>query len=112
VLRGLLDAPSASERELASSIDVYLEVVRQRAQRQEFVDLALATRIARSAKLMIGALSPDTPADVRGLVQAAIRYFVLEEDAEADISSPIGFDDDRDVFNAVARFMSRDDLCV
>ena len=37
----------------------------------------------------------------RRLAQVAARYFVLQDDGDDDLSSPFGFDDDIEVFNAV-----------
>lgn len=41
-----------------------------------------------------------------------IRYFTTCDDDEDDFSSPIGFDDDAEVFNACLRLAGREDLCI
>ena len=46
------------------------------------------------------------------LVQLAIDYLILEDDAESDADSALGFDDDAQVFNAIARLLGRSNLCL
>jgi hypothetical protein len=41
-----------------------------------------------------------------------VRYFVLNEDAEGDMDSLVGFDDDALVFNAVVEELGHADLVV
>ena len=63
----------------------------------------LIQRLARSrGGCGLDELADDTPEEHWRLVQAAVRYFVSTEDADADLESLIGFDDDGDVIEAVA----------
>lgn len=110
VLRGLLDEPIVGHAELVAKVDQYLAHIEARAQNEEFVDVALAGQLAGCAKALLNTLAPETPEDILRLAHAAIRYFLLEHDGESDVASPIGFDDDRDVLNAVARQLGREDL--
>lgn len=48
----------------------------------------------------------------RRLVQAAVTYFLMEDDEEPDLDSVAGLDDDAEVFNAVARAVGRADLVI
>lgn len=48
----------------------------------------------------------------RRLVQAAVTWLLLEDDAEPDLESVAGLDDDAEVFNAVARELGRQDLAI
>jgi hypothetical protein len=43
------------------------------------------------------------------MVQAAVRYFLIEDDADGDLDSILGLDDDADVMNAVLRHLGYDD---
>ncbi|MGD8511599.1 MAG: hypothetical protein PVI12_00780 [Gammaproteobacteria bacterium] len=50
---------------------------------------------------------PDAGEEHHRLVQAAVLYFVTDEDAEGDTSSLIGFDDDRRVVRRVLGELER-----
>jgi uncharacterized membrane protein YkvA (DUF1232 family) len=97
---------------LRTAIDAYVARVGLRAEHQEFVDVKLAERLAVAARAFLDHASPDTPDIHARLIQAAIRYFVLQDDAESDLTSVVGWDDDVEVFNAVALFIERPDLVV
>ncbi len=55
----------------------------------------------RQAPLLTG--SPRTSSRWRRLVDPTFRNFIFERDADADNDSPVGFDDDALVVEAVAR---------
>lgn len=78
--------------------------------RREFVDLGLARRVASDLDRLIS-LADRRSLDERRrrLIQAAVRYFALDRDAEGDTASPIGFDDDELVVRAVARELGFED---
>ena len=54
---------------------------------------------------LLSSVKDDTPDAERLAIQAAVRYFVLEDDAESDLNSVIGLDDDAEVVNAVLRHL-------
>lgn len=63
-------------------------------------DLGLADRLAEATVALLGETAAAT-ARARRLAQVAARYFVRGDDGEDDLTSPFGFDDDLEVFNAV-----------
>ena len=65
-------------------------------------DQPLGEALARGCAAML-ARWPELDGRGRHLVQAAVLYFVLETDGDDDLESPFGFDDDLEVFNAVAK---------
>ncbi|MCO4744353.1 MAG: hypothetical protein KC912_06155 [Proteobacteria bacterium] len=65
-------------------------------QPQINIDLAEAL-VAASLQLLQSQRHAE--ADVQRLVQTAVRYFVLEDDGEGDLTSLTGLEDDRKVFN-------------
>lgn len=95
-----------------AEVDRHLEETRAAARRREFVDLALAERVAAGLHALLAALDHDTPDAHRRAVYGAARYFVQMEDGEHDLESEIGFHDDAEVLNAVARFVGRADLVI
>jgi hypothetical protein len=59
---------------------------------------------------MLKALPAEPEPRQHHLTQIAVSYFVLEEDAEDDNDSLIGFDDDMQVAVAAAKAMGLDEL--
>lgn len=72
------------------------------------VNLILAGRIAQSLDALI-ALRPEE-AECRALVRGAIEYFTLAGDADDDLSSAKGLDDDARVVSAAARALGHPEL--
>ncbi len=64
-------------------------------------DTDLADTLAE-ATLSLLARVEGASAEHRHLASVAARYFVSAEDGDDDLASPFGFDDDLEVFNAVA----------
>ena len=94
----------ALERQLAS----HLNQIHAAAQDNEFVDLNEARRLH---DLLVGMLNNwnDLEPTQRALVSDAIRYFVQTNDEEDDLRSPVGFEDDTEVVEAVLRRISLHD---
>ena len=98
--------------DLPDQITAYLEDLAHRSLEHEFIDLELATTIGQRFHDLIDGVTIEMSREHRRLIQAAAKYFVTEQDADADTTSPIGFDDDTFVFNFVARELGRDDLVI
>jgi len=90
----------------------HLDETRTAAERREFVDVALAERVAAGLTVLLTDIDDETPESRRRVVYAAARYFVQMADGEHDLDSEIGFHDDAEVLNAVARFVGRTDLVI
>lgn len=107
----LCSEPSVSVEVLRSELREHLVRISGALAANEFLDGALATAIAKAAE---GLLDESVGRDShdRALVQAAVRYFVLDDDADHDLESVCGLDDDAAVCNAVARALGRADLAV
>jgi len=85
-----------SPQVLADELETYVDNIVDSAH-TEFFDLETSHRVTRLCKRLLEAL-PDHPDEKQHrLTQLAISYFVLEEDAEDDNESLIGFDDDLQV---------------
>ncbi len=106
LFRKYLKEPARSLEKMFFELDEYLVLVEKVAERNPRVDDALAFRIAEAAREILRAAPPDH----YKYAQAATRYFIEDEDAEADLVTPNGFDDDILVLNSVARHMGRPDL--
>lgn len=99
----------ASAGPLLASVQRHLEEARRAARANEFVDTSLADAIADRLRQVLAGWDTLT-APQRAAVSATVSYFALSDDAEDDLDSVLGFEDDAHVFNACARFLGRPDL--
>jgi len=102
VMDGLLREPGSAPVELHRAVSDYRNGLEVKARGGDFLDIMLATELAHLLHRLIDTLQPPVAAERHRLVQAAVRYFVMEQDAESDRDSLIGFEDDRLVAIAVA----------
>lgn len=106
----LHDAPLASPAELRAELRAYADRLGSAATENDLLDTALVEAITRSCEGLLDMLEPDAGEATHRLVQAAVRYFVIEEDVEPDRDSLWGLDDDAVVCGAVASHLGREDL--
>ncbi len=113
--RLLAEDPIPVDR-LRADLAAHLGSLTAHSARHEFIDLETATLLNSVCHRLLDRLadggSVDRPQteDHRRMVQAAVRYFLLDDDAESDLHSPIGFDDDAQVVRAVAAAVGAGDL--
>jgi uncharacterized membrane protein YkvA (DUF1232 family) len=96
-------------QELRARVDEHLRETAKAAGKNEFVDTTLAYTIAQRLRIVLEDW-PSLTQDERAAVHAAIEYFALSEDAEDDLESVLGFEDDAQVVNACLRFLDRSHL--
>lgn len=111
VVEECLSEQLRSRDELRREVRDYLERVAEERDRFEFLNMGLAEAIAERYLELLDEVEGES-AEIRRIVQAGLLYFVEPRDADDDFSSIIGFDDDRDVFNAIAEVLGRDELAV
>lgn len=108
IYQGFLSRPLATVSMLHTMVEQYLEIVLP-----YLTDLdSHASRTARQVGGGLLTLLEDCPEEQLRHVQAAALYFASYEDAQPDIESDDGFDDDAEVFNAVCDLVGRDELKV
>jgi hypothetical protein len=96
-------------RVLSDKLETYVQGIRNNTH-SEFFDLQTANRVTVLCRGLLNALPADPSERQHRLTQLAIHYFVLEEDAEDDNDSLIGFDDDLQVAIAVIEELGLHDL--
>lgn len=106
----LHDAPLAPLVELRAELQAYVARIGSATAANELLDGTLVDSITRCCEGLLDMLEKDADEATRRLVQAAVRYFVAEEDVEPDRDSLWGLDDDAVVCGAVANHLGRDDL--
>ncbi len=103
----LLEEPATSPERLLQEIDDCLGMIRRIVMEGAPLDVSFIEEVAAEARRLVRGLGPRSSQQERRLVQAAVRYFVLADDAEGDLVSVIGFDDDARVLQAVAEHLGR-----
>ena len=91
--------PLCPPEELRADVESYLRTCGSAGERNEFPDLAQATKLAARLWRLIHAIPRLSDGD-RHLVQAAVRYFVLVSDGDDDLG-PDGLSDDAAVIAVV-----------
>lgn len=107
----MIDATAGELAGMVADIDTYLAQVHEVAEERDFVDADLADRIAGALKALI-AEAGDYTGRERNLLAGAIRYFIHSDDANDDLASPTGFEDDAQILNAVCRHLAANHLCI
>lgn len=77
----------------------------------EFAQVELAECLATNLAAAIDD-ADDLDDDARATLGAAIAYFVSSKDAESDLRSPIGLEDDAFVVNEAFALIGRSDLAI
>jgi uncharacterized membrane protein YkvA (DUF1232 family) len=101
--------PLWSVDRLRAAVVKHTEDTRKAAASNEFLDASLAEQIARRLQRLLKDYD-DRPGHERAVIQAVVRYFVLKEDAENDLDSVLGFEDDAKVLNACLDHLSAPEL--
>lgn len=107
----LLGAPPASPSEQRRRIRAHLEETLRAAGSNEFIDTSLAEQIAAQFETLLEAWDTYSP-EQRSILDAAIAYYALSDDAEDDHDSVLGFEDDAEVLNACVEYLERRELRV
>lgn len=102
--RECTSAPARSMSELDEAVARYLDELAKRPAQAEFLDLSTARRVGAACLALVRRLQSNPGAAHHAAVQAAVDYFLLDEDAEPD-GSIIGFDDDLQVVRVTAEVL-------
>ncbi len=97
----LVREPLIPVHQLFAEVRSYQQTIAKRARDDEDIDPKLGKALVDASMRLLGTLKEETPETTRRLVQAAVRYFVIEDDADSDLDSILGLDDDAEVINAV-----------
>lgn len=95
---------------LRTALADHLALVSATADEHQHVQADLARDLVASFTTVIDEVDMDD--DGRSLLRSAIDYFLQPHDAEDDLASPIGLEDDAFIANTVFERLGRDDLVV
>jgi len=107
----LHDAELAPAATLRAELSDYAEHIAAKTADNEMLDASMAENLTRCCEVLLE-IAEEADEATKRLVQAAVRYFIDEDDAEPDRGTMWGLDDDAAVCNAVAKHLGRDDLTV
>jgi len=105
----LLQQPTSTTDTLREQLERYMATVKRVSKMVRLLDIDRALALCHNAMQLIAFSRPDHPPAVKMLIQAAVHYFIFEEEDE-EVTGVLGFDDDVHVMNAVCRALGRDDL--
>ncbi|MGE0492147.1 MAG: hypothetical protein AB7S38_23235 [Vulcanimicrobiota bacterium] len=100
-----LERPLLSREALAQMVEAHHLRLRAALPLHPRIDTVLAKDLTEGLKRMLG----QAPGPMLIHAQAAAYYFVESDDADPDLESMLGLDDDALVFNAVCLHLGRPD---
>lgn len=115
MLKQLLDEDLIPVDALPHIVESYRRVIHDAHRRNGRANVRVGDQIADALQGLLRSVTPKTGDKNLRIIQAAVRYFVIQDNAtEAghDLQSERGLDDDARVVNAVLRFLGRDDLMI
>ena len=87
----LVDEEKRPVHALVKEVKTYQQAIAQRSSvRNADVDPTLGNALADASMKLLTTLKDDTPEERRKAIQAAVRYFVIEDDADSDLDSILG----------------------
>ncbi|MFT4622638.1 MAG: uncharacterized membrane protein YkvA (DUF1232 family) [Myxococcota bacterium] len=98
--------------ELRRELRRYSGQLRDAAQADPQIDAELGLELADACRGLLDRLPAEPTPEVLRVIQAAIRYFLLDDDADPDMGSTLGLDDDVEVVNVVLGLLGMNDLKV
>ena len=102
----LLDEPPAEREELVGEVRSHGKLLREAAQVTGRVDAREAPELTALALALLARLDELQDPEARAVIQAAVRYFELDADADGDFDSLQGLADDRAVLETARRYVT------
>jgi hypothetical protein len=113
ILEELLEQPLQDLEGLIEEVVSYrVEVGEMFGVNSDFADEELAAMLAARTVELLERVAGEYSEHDHQLAQAAARYLISDDDVNDDLGSPIGFDDDKEIFNSIVEAMGHDDLAI
>ena len=98
----LLEEPEQESRRLVDEVTAYLKDLEGHRRFEPDLDIETARAVAHHCERLLERAETAGDAELQRVAQASALYFVLDSDADSDIHSPSGFDDDLQVVRTAA----------
>jgi hypothetical protein len=106
-VKELLERPAANRDTLLADLDEYTSRIDRAVRQRGRLDVHLAEMILRACRTLLQDDWPHLGAEHQSLVRLACVYYLESDDADGDLDSPFGFDDDALVLNLVLETIGR-----
>lgn len=103
ILREMFERPPLDISTLKRNTQTHLERLEAAVDTHELLDITTARKVAAQCQALLDEVTTSTDPEHKRLIQVAVRYFIEHDDAESDIDSATGFDDDAEVVALIAR---------
>lgn len=103
---GFLKGRPLTRELLIAKVRKYIDTISQASDAEQHLDVATSSDLGRGLLRLLR----DCPDEQLLHAQAATYYFLESDDAEPDLDSARGFEDDACVFNCVCRHIGMSDL--
>ena len=98
---------------LKAVVESYRKVIHDAHRKNGRANFKVGDHIAHALQTMLARVNETTGADNQRILQAAVRYFVIQSDGTGhDLETEDGLHDDARVVNAILHYFGRDDLKV
>jgi len=113
LLKQLLTEALVPVEALAHITESYRKVIHEAHRKNGRANTRVGDAIAHALQSLLRSVTPAAGEANLRIIQAAVRYFVIQDDGTVhDLASEDGLDDDVKVVNAVLRYLGRDDLMI
>lgn len=110
LFRELLEDEPVDAASLTSLLTEHVADINALSQTENPPNLHKALQLAELCRGLLEEAAKRNDPELSKLVQAAVKYFISNDDGDPDLLSPHGLDDDEGVCHAVAKHLGRVDL--
>ena len=108
----LLARPALSHEDILADLDDYTSTIDAVSRQRADLDVHLAEMILRTCRTLLRDDWASLDPAQQSLVRLACLYYLDSDDADGDLESPFGFEDDALILNLVLDFIGRTELRV
>lgn len=108
---GVREYAELDASELSANLNAYFRWLRTQAKRHPHCDIELASEIAEGLQELLSTVEIEAAPEMLDALRGVVHYFMSTEDS-IKYYEPDGFEDDREVFNALAKFVGKPHLVI
>jgi hypothetical protein len=108
----ILARPAVGHEDILAELDEYTSQIDAASRQRADLDVHLAEMILRTCRTLLEDDWGNLDSTQQSLVRLACVYYLDSDDADGDLESPFGFEDDALILNLVLDFIGRTELRV